>query len=478
MEPAHQQGAADVASVLVTHNHRASLRRGSTNEWGAIESWSRSAPAAWARCTARSTSSRAERSRSSSCARPRPGTSRRKIEALFEREYHTLVQLKHPRIIEVYDYGVDRAPGRTTRWSCSTGTTCSSSRRCRGARRAASCATWPRRSRCCTRAGCVHRDVSAAQRALTADGRAKLIDFGALTAFGTAHERGRHAAVHGARGAAPQPLDQRTDLYALGAVAYCALTGAHAYPARSSRSCRALWRRPPHAARRARARDPAQALDALVMSLLSLDPLARPASAAAVIDRLTAIARARARGARARGRELPVEQPRWSGGSASAHGCGAGSRARSSGAAREVLIEGASGIGKTRLLHELAPRGAAQGHDRARGRRAGAPRPVRRRGRARAAAADALPRVARGRARRRRGLARAAVARAARAASTVGRARARRARATRPSGARACRPRCTSGSCAVAAQQPLLHRGRQPAARRRQLGGVPGGARA
>ena len=33
---------------------------------------------------------------------------RKQIEALFEREYHTLVRLKHPRIIEVYDYGVDR----------------------------------------------------------------------------------------------------------------------------------------------------------------------------------------------------------------------------------------------------------------------------------------------------------------------------------------------------------------------------------
>src|SRR5262245_54145381 len=27
--------------------------------------------------------------------------------ALLEREYHTLVQLAHPRIIEVYEYGVD-----------------------------------------------------------------------------------------------------------------------------------------------------------------------------------------------------------------------------------------------------------------------------------------------------------------------------------------------------------------------------------
>jgi serine/threonine protein kinase len=30
-----------------------------------------------------------------------------KRKALLEREYHTLAQLSHPRIIEVYDYGVD-----------------------------------------------------------------------------------------------------------------------------------------------------------------------------------------------------------------------------------------------------------------------------------------------------------------------------------------------------------------------------------
>src|ERR1700759_5248329 len=28
------------------------------------------------------------------------------LGALFEREFHTLVQLRHPRVIEVYDYGL------------------------------------------------------------------------------------------------------------------------------------------------------------------------------------------------------------------------------------------------------------------------------------------------------------------------------------------------------------------------------------
>jgi serine/threonine protein kinase len=30
------------------------------------------------------------------------------LASQFEREYHTLVQLNHPSIIEVYDYGVDQ----------------------------------------------------------------------------------------------------------------------------------------------------------------------------------------------------------------------------------------------------------------------------------------------------------------------------------------------------------------------------------
>src|SRR5262245_57822677 len=35
------------------------------------------------------------------------GSQRRMLEAMFEREYHTLARLKHPSIIEVYDYGIE-----------------------------------------------------------------------------------------------------------------------------------------------------------------------------------------------------------------------------------------------------------------------------------------------------------------------------------------------------------------------------------
>ena len=45
-------------------------------------------------------------------------------------------------------------------------------------------------------------------------------------------------AVHG------QVLDARTDLYALGALAYWTLTGFDAYPARDARELAQLWPRP------------------------------------------------------------------------------------------------------------------------------------------------------------------------------------------------------------------------------------------
>ena len=85
------------------------------------------------------------------------------------------------------------------------------------------------------------------------------------------------------------PLDQRTDLFALGAIGYWALTGRHAFPARSAQELPSVWQTPPLPPSQLVAGVP-PALDALIMSLLSLDPLARPASAAAVIDQLTAIA--------------------------------------------------------------------------------------------------------------------------------------------------------------------------------------------
>ena len=91
-------------------------------------------------------------------------------------------------------------------------------------------------------------------------------------------------------------------------------------------------------------------LDALILSLLSLDPLARPTSAAAVIDQLTAIA------------ELEPEEHEHAAESYLSSSQMVG-RERELGRkahlrtlqrqGAEVIIEGPPGIGRTRLLREL-----------------------------------------------------------------------------------------------------------------------------
>src|SRR5262249_54394803 len=83
-------------------------------------------------------------------------------------------------------------------------------------------------------------------------------------------------------------LDQRTDLYALGALAYWLLTRQHAYPAKSLEQLPALWQRAPEPPSALMPGIPAQ-LDELVLALLDHHPLARPASPAAVLGTLNVI---------------------------------------------------------------------------------------------------------------------------------------------------------------------------------------------
>jgi serine/threonine-protein kinase len=108
-----------------------------------------------------------------------------KRKALLEREYHTLAQLAHPSIIEVYDYGVDESGPYYTMelldgadldkrgrlpWRQVCALLCDV---------ASSLAILHSR-------GLLHRDVSSRNVRVTADGRAKLIDFGAMTSMGVA----------------------------------------------------------------------------------------------------------------------------------------------------------------------------------------------------------------------------------------------------------------------------------------------------
>jgi TolB-like protein/Flp pilus assembly protein TadD/tRNA A-37 threonylcarbamoyl transferase component Bud32 len=149
------------------------------------------------------------------------------------------------------------------------------------------------------RHGVVHRDVKPAN-ILLADGHAVVADFGIaravrrarastepseassnagdgrLTDAGTSPGTPGYMAPEQARG--ETDIDHRTDLYALGVVAYEALTGAHPSTTRA-----------PLADRR---RDVPPALAALVAQLLAEDPEARPVSAGAVVGALDAVTEA------------------------------------------------------------------------------------------------------------------------------------------------------------------------------------------
>ena len=197
---------------------------------------------------------------------------------LFEREFHTLSELAHPRIVEVYDYGVDgegayytmellggndlRALGKVP-WR----------RACELLRDVASSLAILHSRRL------IHNDVSPRNVRCTADGRAKLIDFGAMTPMGVSKRVVGTPPFIAPEMLNQQTLDGRTDLYAFGALAYGLMTGRTAYPALDVRQLRDLWRRTLTAPHGIDAEIPV-ALSNLVLELLQLNRSARPRSAA------------------------------------------------------------------------------------------------------------------------------------------------------------------------------------------------------
>ncbi|HTV23017.1 MAG TPA: serine/threonine-protein kinase, partial [Polyangiaceae bacterium] len=152
------------------------------------------------------------------------------LAVLFQREFHTLAQLSHPRIIAVFDFGVEeRGPYYTMELLSG------------GDLRSSAPLAWPEACRllydvCSSLAlvharRWVHRDVTPLNIRRTQDGRAKLIDFGAMVSMGPCE-----VGVGTPPFAAPEViqrslLDARTDLFSVGATLYYVLTGRNAYPA-------------------------------------------------------------------------------------------------------------------------------------------------------------------------------------------------------------------------------------------------------
>ena len=224
----------------------------------------------------------------------RGGSTRRKggpdadVALRFQLEYAMLSRLRHPSIIDVHEYGIDRGTpyytmelldGQDLREVAQA----PYREACRHVRDVASSLALLHAHRL------VHRDVSPRNVRLTAEGRSKLFDFGTLTPFGAPPDIAGTPSCVPPEALNGSPLDHRADLYSLGSVLYWLLTAREAFPARCLDDLPSLLERmplPPSAF----AECPAE-LDALVMAMLHRDPLARPSSAAEVIERLDAVGR-------------------------------------------------------------------------------------------------------------------------------------------------------------------------------------------
>lgn len=286
-----------------------------------------------------------------------PDAHRRGI-AHLEREFHTLSQLAHPRVVQVFDYGVDCGDPYYTmelldggdlqersplewRTACAIAIDICSALSLMHSRRL------------------VHRDLSPRNVRCTSDGRAKLIDFGAMVAMGPSKSVVGTPAICAPELVRLQSLDGRTDLFALGATLYYTLTGRFPYPARSFAQLESMWKQRPPA--------PSEivpgisaAVDALVMDLLQLDAALRPSNASEVMQRLRAAA------GLAVDEQLLVSQaylatPNLVGRDAAVARMRKYTSALCNGRGRAVLVDGPQGVGRTRFLDACALEGKLAG---------------------------------------------------------------------------------------------------------------------
>ncbi|HVW25003.1 MAG TPA: protein kinase [Polyangiaceae bacterium] len=207
----------------------------------------------------------------------------RSIE-LFEREFHTLVQLAHPRVVRAYDYGVEGEQPYYAMELLDGGDL-----------RKLSPLPWPE---VCTVAyeicsalsllhsrGLVHRDLTPRNIRRTASGQAKLIDFGLLSPMGETTLLAGTPPFVAPELMGTMSLDGRSDLFALGATLYYALTSRQPYPARSFDQLGDAWRSTPLRPSKLVSEVPA-AVEDLLLGMLRIDPGSRPQSAAEVMHRL------------------------------------------------------------------------------------------------------------------------------------------------------------------------------------------------
>jgi serine/threonine protein kinase len=209
-------------------------------------------------------------------------------ELRFRQEARASARLRHPNLVQLHDFGVasdgrafyamellegetlerymERERGMDFREAIRVGVeTCGA-------------------LECAHAAGLVHRDIKPGNVFLTRDGRVKLLDFGLVMSEPEAAPRDPEALkltgtveYMAPEQAAGETVDERADLYALGAVLYELITGRHPHVAPTTLALidRKLRTIPESPCERAPGRSIPKALDQVIMKALSRYPTQR-----------------------------------------------------------------------------------------------------------------------------------------------------------------------------------------------------------
>jgi hypothetical protein len=152
--------------------------------------------------------------------------------------------------------------------------------------------------------GVVHRDLTPRNVFLCADGQVKLLDLGMAQAFGRRKLDGGSPDFMAPEQVRGEPEDERTDVFALGALLYRMLTGRSPFPDGDGSS---------GLARGIEVRE-APELGALIEGMLASSPAERPRDAAEVLEAVVSVAAGLPRGddeVRARVRVRAPPRRRW-----------------------------------------------------------------------------------------------------------------------------------------------------------------------